>query len=76
MDLSLAFVPRTVCEILGEVSQSKDESHRMATLEDFVKRLEDEKRKIEAFKRELPLCMVLVNNGGLSTIFVFIKYSN
>jgi hypothetical protein len=28
--------------------------------------LEDERRKIEAFKRELPLCMVLVTDGGLS----------
>ncbi|KAG5028661.1 hypothetical protein JHK87_012175 [Glycine soja] len=64
LDLSLAFVPRrTVCEILGEVAQSKDGSQRMTTLEDFVKRLEDEKRKIEAFKRELPLCMVLVNDA-------------
>ncbi|RDY03835.1 Transcription factor HHO5, partial [Mucuna pruriens] len=63
LDLSLAFVPITVSEILGEVSQSKDESQRMAKLEDFVKRLEDEMRKIEAFKRELPLCMFLVKDA-------------
>ncbi|KAK7386469.1 hypothetical protein VNO78_26715 [Psophocarpus tetragonolobus] len=77
LDLSLSFVPRrSVCEILGVVSQSKDGSQRMTTLEGFVERLEDEKRKIEAFKRELPLCMLLVNdaisklkeemNGGVS----------
>ncbi|CAJ1942735.1 unnamed protein product [Sphenostylis stenocarpa] len=64
LDLSLAFVPRrTVGEILGEVAPSGDGSQRMATLEDFLLRLEDEKRKIEAFKRELPLCMVLVNDA-------------
>ncbi|KAL2333600.1 hypothetical protein Fmac_014813 [Flemingia macrophylla] len=60
LDLSLAFVPRTISEILGEVSQLKDGFQR---IEDFVQRLEDEKRKIEAFKRELPLCMILVNDA-------------
>lgn len=70
LDLSLAFVPRrTVCEILGDIAKSKDGSRRMATIEDLVKRLEDEKKKIEAFKRELPLCMILVNDGWLTTIF-------
>lgn len=32
-------------------------------LEDFLARLEKEWFKIEAFKRELPLCMQLLNNG-------------
>ncbi|KAL5184396.1 Transcription factor HHO5 [Glycine soja] len=64
LDLSLAFVPRrTVCEILGDIAKSKDGSRRMATIEDLVKRLEDEKKKIKAFKRELPLCMILVNDA-------------
>ncbi|XP_027917692.1 transcription factor HHO5-like isoform X2 [Vigna unguiculata] len=64
LDLSLAFVPgRTVRQILGEVARSEDGSRRMATLQDFLKKLEDEKRKIESFKRELPLCMVLVNDA-------------
>ncbi|XP_020234481.1 transcription factor HHO5 [Cajanus cajan] len=57
LDLSLAFVP--ISEILSEVSQGKDGSQKN---EDFVQRLEDEKRKIEAFKRELPLCMMIVND--------------
>ncbi|KAK7263090.1 hypothetical protein RJT34_30674 [Clitoria ternatea] len=64
LDLSLAFDPRTVSEkILSEFSLCKDGCQKMATLEDFVKRLEDEMRKIEAFKRELPLCMILVNHA-------------
>ncbi|XP_014507245.1 transcription factor HHO5 isoform X1 [Vigna radiata var. radiata] len=64
LDLSLAFVPgRTVRQILGQVAQNEDGSQRMATLEDFLQKLEDEKRKIESFKRELPLCMLLVNDA-------------
>lgn len=66
LDLSLACVSRTISELLGgEILQSKDGSKKITNLEDFVKRLEDEMRKIEAFKRELPLCMILVNDGGL-----------
>ncbi|KAG0468801.1 hypothetical protein HPP92_018129 [Vanilla planifolia] len=33
-----------------------------AKLEDFVGRLEEERRKIDAFKRELPLCMILISH--------------
>lgn len=32
-------------------------------LEDFLARLEEERLKIDAFKRELPLCMQLLNNA-------------
>lgn len=32
-------------------------------LEEFVARLEEERLKIDAFKRELPLCMQLLTNG-------------
>ncbi|OIT29678.1 myb family transcription factor efm [Nicotiana attenuata] len=32
-------------------------------IEDYVKRLEDEMKKIDAFKRELPLCLLLVNDA-------------
>ncbi|GFY90000.1 myb-like transcription factor family protein [Actinidia rufa] len=35
----------------------------MFRIDDFVKRLEDEMRKIDAFKRELPLSMMLLNDA-------------
>ncbi|KAH0457693.1 hypothetical protein IEQ34_013008 [Dendrobium chrysotoxum] len=35
----------------------------MQKLRDFLARLEEESLKIEAFKRELPLCMQLLNNA-------------
>ncbi|KAE9597614.1 hypothetical protein Lal_00013749 [Lupinus albus] len=64
LDLSLAFVPRTISELLSNVSaEIKDGSYKMAMLDDYVKSLEDEMRKIEAFKRELPHCMLLVNQA-------------
>lgn len=47
------------------------ESTSQIKLEDFLARLEEERHKIEAFKRELPLCMQLVNNGTHSAIRMF-----
>ncbi|KAK4262270.1 hypothetical protein QN277_027852 [Acacia crassicarpa] len=63
LDLSLPFVPKTISEFLCEVSKIGAEHEKLAMLDDIVKRLEDEMRKIEAFKRELPLCMLLVNDA-------------
>lgn len=40
-------------------------------LDGYVKRLEDEMRKIEVFKRELPLCMIILKDGGLILLFFF-----
>lgn len=36
-------------------------------LEEFLSRLEEERLKIDAFKRELPLCMQLLTNGNESS---------
>ncbi|KAL8129558.1 hypothetical protein V2J09_018713 [Rumex salicifolius] len=45
----------------------KPQSHSMLLkssqqLEDYLSRLEQERLKIDAFKRELPLCMHLLSN--------------
>ncbi|XP_061341925.1 transcription factor HHO5-like [Gastrolobium bilobum] len=63
LDLSLTFAPKTISLLLGDVSRSIDTSEKLSMLEDFVQRLEVEMRKIEAFKRELPLCVILVNDA-------------
>lgn len=53
--------------IFGCVKDKMAAGSRAAKLEDLTHRLEEERRKIEAFKRELPLCMVLLADviGGL-----------
>ncbi|GMY11706.1 transcription factor HHO5 [Fagus crenata] len=65
LDLSSVFVPKTIAEFLGEISTTKNSSEKLSKLDDCVQRLEDEKRKIEAFKRELPLCMLILNDAIL-----------
>ncbi|XP_027361911.1 transcription factor HHO5 [Abrus precatorius] len=63
LDLSLGFVPKTISLFIGDVSRNRDKCEKLAMLESFVQRLEDESRKVEAFKRELPLCMLLLSDA-------------
>lgn len=74
LDSSLVFIPATISEFIAEISSIRDISEKLSKLDDYVNRLEDEMKKIDAFKRELPLCILLLNDGGcsssLSDIFV------
>ena len=60
---SCGFVPKTINDLLREVSMIGDVTEKALKLDGFVKGLEDEMRKIDAFKRELPLCMLLLNDA-------------
>ncbi|CAA2975666.1 myb family transcription factor EFM-like [Olea europaea subsp. europaea] len=50
------YIPRTISEFLEEVSLINNSSERLSKLDDCVNKLQDEMKKIDAFKRELPLC--------------------
>ena len=55
------------------VCVEEDHSHSQTQLQDLLSCLQGERLKIDAFKRELPLCMHLLNNGNypfVSAIFV------
>ncbi|XP_022896781.1 transcription factor HHO5-like [Olea europaea var. sylvestris] len=54
------YIPKTISEFLEEVSLISNSSERLFKLDDYVNRLQDEMKKIDAFKRELPLCMLLL----------------
>ncbi|XP_068344958.1 transcription factor HHO5-like isoform X2 [Pyrus communis] len=63
LDSSPLFVPKTITDFLAQLAAIKDGSQRSSELDGYVKRLEDELRKIEVFKRELPLCMLLLKDA-------------
>ncbi|KAF3438907.1 hypothetical protein FNV43_RR17182 [Rhamnella rubrinervis] len=69
LDSSLVSIPSTISDFIAEVSTIRDSSEKLAKLDDYAKRLEEERKKIDAFKRELPLCMILLNDGGFSSSF-------
>lgn len=53
----------TVSSALKSISCSDDQLERLRRLEEYTKGLEEERRKIEAFKRELPFCMQLLHHA-------------
>lgn len=57
---------RTVVRLLLEAAAAAGEG-RKAKLQEFLHDLEEERRKIQCFPRELPLCMVIVCDGGSSS---------
>nr|XP_016453607.1 PREDICTED: uncharacterized protein LOC107777947 [Nicotiana tabacum] len=58
------YIPHTIIEFLQEVSTMDNSVYeKTLKIEDYVKRLEDEMKKIDSFKRELPLCLLLVNDA-------------
>ncbi|KAG6383083.1 hypothetical protein SASPL_157174 [Salvia splendens] len=60
---SKAWTPKSTTEFLAEVSRLDNVSEKISKLDDYVNRLQDEMKKIDAFKRELPLCMFLLNDA-------------
>ncbi|KAJ6385792.1 hypothetical protein OIU77_028879 [Salix suchowensis] len=60
---TLPFLPKTITDFLKEVSVIGDSAVKDLKVDGFIKDLEEEKRKIDAFKRELPLCMLLLNDA-------------
>ena len=66
---TLPFLPKTIADFLKEVSVIGDSAVKVLKVDGFIKDLEEEKRKIDAFKRELPLCMLLLNDGWFLQFF-------
>lgn len=64
-DLSLDYKPNNYPIIQKPVGEHPNQTQK---IQEFLARLEEERLKIEAFKRELPLCLQLLNNGNLSTL--------
>ena len=64
-ELSLDCKPHSYSMLLKSVGEQSDQAHK---LEEFLSRLEEERLKIDAFKRELPLCMQLLTNGNQSRL--------
>lgn len=70
-ELTLDCKPHTYSMLLKSFGDHHLHPHHhndqtLQKLEEFLSRLEEERLKIDAFKRELPLCMQLLTNGNYS----------
>ena len=50
LDLRPSYVPKTINDFLSRISTIGDMSKRVMKLDEFLKRLEEEMRKINTFK--------------------------
>ncbi|CAI9100242.1 OLC1v1037195C1 [Oldenlandia corymbosa var. corymbosa] len=62
-ELSLDCKPHSYSLLLKSVGEQQQTHDQTQKLEEFLSRLEEERLKIDAFKRELPLCMQLLTNA-------------
>lgn len=60
-ELSLDYKPNV--DITLSTTSEADQPDPTHKLKQFLARLEQERLKIDVFKKELPLCMQLLNNG-------------
>ncbi|XP_031480375.1 myb family transcription factor EFM-like isoform X1 [Nymphaea colorata] len=59
-EFSIEGKPCSFSFLLKSLGEELDKTHK---LQEFISRLEEERLKIDAFKRELPLCMQLLNDA-------------
>lgn len=74
-ELSLEFKPHSysiLLKTIGHEQANNDAHDQTRKLEEFLSRLEEERLKIDAFKRELPLCMQLLTNGMYHLLYIII----
>ncbi|KAI4344071.1 hypothetical protein L6164_011343 [Bauhinia variegata] len=67
-ELSLDYKPHSYSMLLK--SFGDQQSEQTYKLEEYLSLLEEERLKIDAFKRELPLCMQLLTNGNLNRFVI------
>lgn len=72
LNISLYSLEKPLSQFLDQVSKIKDNHSKLSEIDGYVGKLEDERKKIDVFKRELPLCMLLLNEGlSLDSQFCF-----
>ncbi|KAF2579666.1 hypothetical protein F2Q68_00006076 [Brassica cretica] len=63
LNLSNYSIAKPLSQFLDEVSRIKDNHLKLSDIDVYVGKLEEERKKIDVFKRELPLCMLLLNEA-------------
>lgn len=63
LDCRPTFIPTSITDFLRQLTLIRNVPDKLSQIDDYITRLEDEMRKIDAFKRELPLCVLLVKDA-------------
>ncbi|KAK6128945.1 hypothetical protein DH2020_037319 [Rehmannia glutinosa] len=62
-DMDSTYIPKRVSDILTKLSLIHDYSKKSSELDFFLHSFEEEMRKVDAFKRELPHCMHMLKDA-------------
>ncbi|XVF20870.1 hypothetical protein REPUB_Repub12eG0040300 [Reevesia pubescens] len=75
LSLKPSYVPKTIDNLLKNLSNVDNDSDKLAVLNDYINQHEEELTSIAAFKRQLPQCMLLLMEalGTLKDEFMNIK---
>lgn len=57
----------------NSTNSSGNFSERMQRTQEYIDALEEERRKIQVFQRELPLCLELVTQGTTISFYILIS---
>ncbi|XVE78585.1 hypothetical protein DITRI_Ditri13aG0157800 [Diplodiscus trichospermus] len=60
LSLKPSYVPKTIANLLTDLSKVGNASDKLAVLNDYINQYEEELNSIVAFKRQLPQCMLLL----------------
>ncbi|KAF3591850.1 hypothetical protein DY000_02028039 [Brassica cretica] len=63
LNISHYSLAKPLSQFLNDVSKIKDNHSKLFEIDGYVGKLEEERKKIDVFKRELPLCMLLMNEA-------------
>ncbi|XP_009774094.1 transcription factor HHO6-like [Nicotiana tabacum] len=63
LDCRPTFIPTSITDFLKQLSSIRNVPDKLFQIDEYISRLEDEMRKIDAFKRELPLSVLLVKDA-------------
>ncbi|CAF2133406.1 hypothetical protein YC2023_032947 [Brassica napus] len=63
LDLNLYSLAKPLSQFLNDVSKIRDNHSKLFEIDEYVGKLEEERKKIDVFKRELPICMLLMNEA-------------
>ncbi|KAK6266719.1 hypothetical protein QUC31_017556 [Theobroma cacao] len=75
LSLKPSYVPKTIANLLKDLSHVDTASDKLAVLNDYINQHEEELNSIVAFKHQLPQCMLLLMEalGTLKDEFMSIK---
>ncbi|OMP03029.1 hypothetical protein COLO4_10663 [Corchorus olitorius] len=75
LSLKPSYVPKTIANLLKDLSNIDNEADKLAVLNDYINQLEEELNRIVPFKHQFPQCMLLLMEAleALRDEFVNIK---